>query len=265
MFTLRVVPFWLAWSFIAAPAPGQFPADTSRLTIEINLPAYRLDARFDSVIVASFPVAIGMRGYPTPVGAFSVTELQWNPWWRPPDSWWARNDTLTPPGPRNPMGKVKMALGSKLYVHGTPLESSIGKAASHACIRMRNADATELAILLQQHGGAAVSAERMRAIIERWSSTTRVPLTSPIAVHIVYRLVELQGDELRFHPDIYRRGRTGVVPEALVLLAAAGYDTSAVDRDMLQRTAGQGARALSTVKVAGLFPPRMVTRLQKSG
>lgn len=256
MFTLRVVPFWLAWSFIASPAPGQSPVDTSRLTIEINLPAFRLDARFDSVIVASFPVAIGMRQYPTPVGAFSVTELQWNPWWRPPDSWWARNDTVTPPGPRNPMGKVKMALGSKLYMHGTPQPKSIGKAASHACIRMRNDDAVALARLVQEHGGANVPAERMSVIMSRWATTYPVSLPRLVAVNIVYHLVELRGDEMQFHPDVYRRGRAGVMSDGLALLASAGYDTAAVDRDVLGRMAKRGERAPYTAKIAELFPEK---------
>ena len=251
----RAVAIWLASSLIATPASGQPPADTARLSIEINLPAFRLDARLDSVTAASFPVAIGMRRYPTPVGSYTVTELQWNPWWRPPDSWWARNDTVTPPGPRNPMGKVKMALGSKLYVHGTPLVSSIGKAASHACIRMRNADAAALARLVQDEGGASMPAERMNDIMARWTPTYRVALARVVTVHVVYRLVELRGDEVQFHPDVYRRGRTAVLSEGLVLLASAGYDTSAVDRELLERVAGQGARSPSSVKVSQLIRP----------
>jgi murein L,D-transpeptidase YcbB/YkuD len=244
------------WCLATRLAPAQDTTESSRLTIEINLPAFRLDARIDSVTVATFPVAVGMRRYPTPLGDFSITEVQWNPWWRPPDSWWARNDSITPPGPGNPMGKVKMALGSRLYVHGTPQSRSIGTAASHACIRLRNGDAVALAQLVQQYVGASISAEKMRVILARWSTTHTIPLPSPIAVHIVYRLVELRSDELQFHADIYRQGRTGVESEALALLSSAGHDTTAVDRELLRRVAEQAARSPSTVKVAQLIPPR---------
>lgn len=255
MSSSKAVAIWLASFLIATPAPGQSPADTAGLIIEINLPAFRLDARIDNVTVTSLPVAIGMRRYPTPVGAFSLTDVQWNPWWRPPDSWWARNDTVTPPGPRNPMGKVKMALGSRLYLHGTPQPTSIGKPASHACIRLRNADAVALARLVQEQGGANVPAERMNDIMARWAPTYHVTLPRAVTVQIVYRLVELRGDEMHFHPDVYERGRTGVLSEAVALLASAGYDTSAVDRDLLARVADQGSRARSSVKVAQLARP----------
>lgn len=261
MNTRRAVPFWLAWCLFATPVPGQSTTDSARLTIEINVPAYRLDARLDTLTVATFPIAVGMRRYPTAIGDFSITELQWNPWWRPPDSWWARNDTVTPPGPRNPMGKVKLPLGRTLYVHGTPLTQSIGRAASHACIRMRNPDAIALAQLVQVHGGANVTAEKMKAILARWATTTtRVPLSSPVAVHIVYRLVEVRGEELLFHPDIYRRGRGEILTEALALLASGGHDTSAVDRELLQRVAEQGARSPTAVKISTLVLPLSLQR-----
>lgn len=242
---------------MATPVDGQWSTDSSsRLTVEINLPAFRLDARLDTVTLASFPIAVGMRQYQTPTGDFTITEVQWNPWWNPPDSWWARNDSVTPPGPRNPMGKVKMPLGStKLYLHGTSQPQSIGKAASHACLRMRNDDAVALASLLQVHGGAAVTQAAMDAILRQWKTTVRVPLPLPVTVRIAYRLVELRGDELVFHPDIYRRGSEGVEDEALVMLAATGLDTTAVDRDLLHRVASEATRSPSSVKISRLVMP----------
>ena len=107
------------------------------------MPAFRLDVLADTQVIRSFAIAVGMRRYPTPIGDFAISDVQWNPWWNPPASPWAEKDTITPPGPGNPMGKVKLPLGSLLFVHGTPLTASIGKAASHACIRMRNADAID--------------------------------------------------------------------------------------------------------------------------
>ena len=112
------------------------PRDVT-LAIEINVPAFRLDVRADTQVIRSFAIAVGMRRYPTPTGDFVISEVQWNPWWNPPDSPWAENDTVTPPGPGNPMGKVKLPLGSLLFVHGTPLqrehrEGRIARLHSHA-------------------------------------------------------------------------------------------------------------------------------------
>jgi lipoprotein-anchoring transpeptidase ErfK/SrfK len=48
-------------------------------------------------------------------------------------------------GPENPLGARAIYLGSSLYrIHGTNEPSSIGKAASSGCIRMLNADVSEL-------------------------------------------------------------------------------------------------------------------------
>jgi len=49
------------------------------------------------------------------------------------------------PGPANPLGTRWMGLGYKGYgIHGTNMPLSIGKAASHGCIRMRNRDVEDL-------------------------------------------------------------------------------------------------------------------------
>src|ERR1043166_4494046 len=37
-----------------------------------------------------FPVATGQSIYPTPLGDWHVVDMQRNPWWRPPDSPWAK-------------------------------------------------------------------------------------------------------------------------------------------------------------------------------
>jgi murein L,D-transpeptidase YcbB/YkuD len=225
------------------------------LTLEINVPAFRIDVLSDTLALRSFPVAVGMRRYPTPVGDFTIAEVQWNPWWRPPDSPWAAEDTVTPPGPGNPMGKVKLPLSPLLYMHGTPVPSSIGKAASHACIRMHNADAIELARLLQSAAGADITESGVDSLLRRWRPTRRVVLAIPVPVRIVYRLVERRSDVLAFHPDVYRRGGANPASDALALLAAAGYDTTLVDRSRLERAARDGSRSATTVKIQDLFLP----------
>jgi lipoprotein-anchoring transpeptidase ErfK/SrfK len=53
------------------------------------------------------------------------------------------------PGKNNPLGTRWMGLGYKGYgIHGTNVPSSIGKAASHGCIRMRQHDVEELFALV---------------------------------------------------------------------------------------------------------------------
>ena len=95
-----------------------------------------------SQLVRTFGVATGQAQYPTPLGLFSVVDKQLNPWWRPPDSDWARGLKPIPPGPGNPLGTRWMGLTAPgVGIHGTPDAASIGYSASHGCIRMRIPDA----------------------------------------------------------------------------------------------------------------------------
>ena len=92
--------------------------------------------------VRRFRVATGRSQYPTPSGIFAVVDMQRNPWWRPPDSDWARGLKPIPPGPGNPLGTRWMGLSAPgVGIHGTPDAASIGYSASHGCIRMQIPDA----------------------------------------------------------------------------------------------------------------------------
>jgi lipoprotein-anchoring transpeptidase ErfK/SrfK len=84
-----------------------------------------------------FGVATGLASYPTPLGNFEIVTKQRNPWWRPPDSGWARGAQPIPPGPGNPLGTRWMGISAPaIGIHGTPDAASIGYSASHGCIRM---------------------------------------------------------------------------------------------------------------------------------
>jgi lipoprotein-anchoring transpeptidase ErfK/SrfK len=93
-------------------------------------------------LVRKFGVATGQAIYPTPTGTFSIVDMQLNPWWRPPDSAWAKGLDPIPPGPGNPLGTRWMGLSAPgVGIHGTPDDTSIGYSASHGCIRMHIPDA----------------------------------------------------------------------------------------------------------------------------
>ena len=85
-----------------------------------------------------FDVATGLAAYPTPLGSYEIITMQRNPWWRPPDSDWAKGAKPIPPGPGNPLGTRWMGISAPAVgIHGTPDAASIGYSASHGCIRMR--------------------------------------------------------------------------------------------------------------------------------
>ncbi len=109
--------------------------------------------------VRRYPVAVGMPGWETPVGIFSVIEKTANPTWEHP-----ANGVLLPPGPQNPLGSRWIGFyrdcrgrsgfnGQEHLVvkgcvtagfHGTPNRSSVGRAVSHGCVRLFDEHAREL-------------------------------------------------------------------------------------------------------------------------
>ena len=94
-------------------------------------------------LVASFSVAIGRPEFPTPTGDFKVFEMIVNPSWQDP-----RTGEVETPGWDGSLGLRWIGfLGMEHGVigfHGTPNVASIGQAASHGCVRMRNEDVVQL-------------------------------------------------------------------------------------------------------------------------
>ncbi len=99
-------------------------------------------------IVKVYNVAVGKPSTPTPEGEFQIINHVPNPTYY-------GSGVVIAPGKDNPLGTRWMGLSAKGYgIHGTNVPSSIGKAASHGCIRMRQHDLEELFDLV--HVGATV-------------------------------------------------------------------------------------------------------------
>ena len=223
-----------ACALATALAPPGAGAQARSPTLEINLPAYRLSVLVDGEVEVDYTVCVGSAAYPTPVGAFAIARIVWNPWWHPPASPWAAGKAVTPPGPRNPMGRVKLYFRDLYYVHGTSDTASLGCAASHGCVRMSNPDAVALA--RRVHLAGAPDADR--AEIERLAATphaTReIELTHPVPLEIVYRIAEVRRDELLLHPDVYGRAREGYETAIGEALRQAGHAWAAGDPDLVR-------------------------------
>jgi murein L,D-transpeptidase YcbB/YkuD len=174
------------------------------LEIRVNLPAYRLDVYRGGERIETYPVAIGSPRYETPQGAYDIRSIEWNPWWNPPKSAWAKDEKRTPPGPSNPMGRAKLEFLPLFYIHGS--SAPVGRAVSHGCIRMQNADVLELARLIAAESGADISTSEIAALEASTKRTRRVALPNPVRVEIVYRLVEEVDGSVMAYEDVYDVG-----------------------------------------------------------
>ena len=235
----------------ARPGPA-VPSAVPSLALQLNLPAFRLDAVVDDARVASFPVAIGMRSYRTPIGRFELSSVEWNPWWIPPKSDWARKEKVTPPGGDNPMGRVKLNWATMYFLHGTPFPRTVGHPLSHGCVRMRNEDAVRLATLVLQFGALHLDSASIASMAGDTATTRAVDLDVRIPLDIRYETVEWRNDSLWVHQDVYRRG-PATIQRALEVLADAGLDTALVRRARLRSVVNRGRRAHAAVAGDSLF------------
>jgi lipoprotein-anchoring transpeptidase ErfK/SrfK len=233
-----------------------YGVDTSAaepLRLVVNIPAYRVEAFLGDQPVASWPVTVGKRNEPTFPGHYEIDSVIWNPWWHPPANRRPK-EKVTPPGPRNPMGKAKLQLRGLYYIHGTAKEDEIGRPLSRGCVRMRNEDVVTLARLVHQHAGPPMAAEELEKLLASPRWTRRVALARPVPVDIVYHVVEVRDGELQVFPDIYRREATPLAELALTALQRAGYDAADFDRAAVEQALAAGGEEALTVPVAALRP-----------
>jgi lipoprotein-anchoring transpeptidase ErfK/SrfK len=121
-----------------------FSLDTTKIIIDIS--ERRLYLFRDGKLLKRYKVAVGMPSYPTPVGEWEVIGKVKNPVWRNPHKPWSKDmPEYIPGGPGNPLGPRAIYISAPLIrIHGTPNISSVGRAASHGCIRMYPWDVIDL-------------------------------------------------------------------------------------------------------------------------
>ena len=152
----------------------------------VNLPELQLyDYGVDSQAPEVVALAIGDELDPSLLGSFKVGQKRANPVWHVPASIRAEKPELpaeVPAGPDNPLGPYWLAIGATSYgIHGTNNRWSIGREATHGCLRLYN------------------------DVIERLFERTR----TGTPIRLLYQTVKLGlRDGIVYaeaHPDRYRR------------------------------------------------------------
>ncbi len=114
-----------------------------------------------------------------------------------------------PPGPGNPLGKIKFMFPNKfhIYLHDTPSRQLFGKAErsfSSGCIRVEGAvDLAEYVL----RGDRRWTRQRLTAALAGGVERT-VPLPEPIPVHLLYWTAWVDDDGIvEFRKDVYGRDK----------------------------------------------------------
>ncbi len=112
------------------------------------------------------------------------------------------------PGPRNPLGRIKLELPNRfsVYLHDTPGKSAFDKSArdlSHGCVRVEQI----LPLASYALAGDLTAAEQIKSAIAQGDTKT-LPLEKKLPVYFLYWTAFAGSqDELQVRPDIYGRDR----------------------------------------------------------
>lgn len=133
---------------------NRMEAQAVRREIVVSVPDRKLALMEDGVVMKVYPVAVGKESTPSPSGDFKIITRLENPTYYHPGK-------VVGPGAENPLGTRWIGLDQKGYgIHGTNAPKSIGKAASHGCIRMAKKDLEELFTQVRAGDEVQIHAER---------------------------------------------------------------------------------------------------------
>ena len=175
------------------------------LRIVLNVPAHRLYVFENGEHTKTFKVSVGLPGHQTPAGEYKLSQAIWNPWWHPPASPWAEGRKPEPPGPTNPMGRVKLNFAPLLYIHGTTDRVALGDPASHGCVRMMNEDLLEFTRLVQSYTTPGVAADVLDRLAANPSETREFNFKRSVPFEVVYNVAAVTNGFLYVYPDVYRK------------------------------------------------------------
>lgn len=240
--------------------PAERAETVASMRLELNLSARRLHVYQDGERTKSYKVAVGKPGHRTPVGSYTISRVIWNPWWHPPNSEWARGQKPTPPGPNNPMGRVKMYFRNLYYIHGTPSTGSLGEAVSHGCVRMSNSDAIELAGMIHDYGSPNLSQAELAALKKNSKSTREVHLRRPVPFEVVSSSADVIDGRLEIYAASSEHSNGLIHEQATQALRAAGFDLERLDRARLRDVVEMGRRGRISVPLDELEIEEAKTR-----
>lgn len=124
------------WSRASAQ---QVPSNGLKTQVVVDLSDRRTYVYAKDEVIASYPIAVGKKGWETPTGSFQVIHMRHYPIWRHPIT-----GKVFEAGTNSPLGDRWIGFWSdgrnEIGFHGTPDIDLVGTAVSHGCLRMRNSD-----------------------------------------------------------------------------------------------------------------------------
>jgi lipoprotein-anchoring transpeptidase ErfK/SrfK len=217
--------------------PNAVPTDTR---IVVNAPAYRMDVFQDGKLMKTYKIGIGYPEFPLPTGTRKAETIIFNPTWTPPDEPWVKGKVK--PGQKveagdklNPLGPIKIPIGSPSLIHGGKNPARLGTFASHGCVGLTNSQVQDFSLVLAQISGTELKLEDVKTYEKQKTETKNVKLSSPVQVELRYETIVVEDGKLKIFRDVYERG-TNTAENLQKVLNAYGisYDSlSEADRQKI--------------------------------
>lgn len=182
--------------------PNAVPKDTR---IVVNIPAFRMDLFADGKLMKSYKVGIGYPEFPLPQGLRKAKQIIFNPTWTPPDEPWVQNPgvIVAAGSKQNPLGLIKIPIGSPSLIHGGKPLSKIGTFASHGCVGLTNSQVTDFAKNLARASNTEISDATIAAYLKKRTRTQVVKLAQVVPVELRYETIVVEDGKLHIYRDVY--------------------------------------------------------------
>ena len=187
---------------------GAIPTDTR---VVVNAPAYRMDLFDNGKLVKTYKIGIGYPEFPLPTGTRKADTIIFNPTWTPPDEPWVKGKFA--PGKKveagskdNPLGPIKIPIGSPSLVHGGKQAAKLGGFASHGCVGLTNGQIQDFAFNIARLSGTELMQDEIKGYEKTKSETKNFKLEKTVPVELRYETIVVEDGKLKIYRDVYERG-----------------------------------------------------------
>jgi lipoprotein-anchoring transpeptidase ErfK/SrfK len=196
----------------AHAATGKFNAIPADSRVVVNIPAYRMDVFESGKLAKSYKIGIGYPEFPLPTGTRKAGNIIFNPTWTPPDEPWVESSNKVKAGEKieagsklNPLGPVKIPIGSPSLIHGGKSPAKLGGFASHGCVGLTSPQVLDFSRVLAGLSGTELSVEQIAAYGKTPTETKEVKLSHPVPVELRYETIVVEDGRLHIYRDVYDR------------------------------------------------------------
>lgn len=190
-----------------AAGPNAVPKDTR---VVVNIPAYRMDVFQTGSLVKSYKIGIGYPAFPLPTGLRKAQNIIFNPTWTPPDEPWVAKMKNVSVGEKvaagsklNPLGPIKIPIGSPSLIHGGKSPAKLGTFASHGCVGLTSPQVLDFSKLLAQVSGSEISDAAFKSYFVDKTKTKVVKLDQAVPVELRYETIVVEDGKLYIYRDVY--------------------------------------------------------------